>query len=151
MKTAFFNKSLTFYAILASVVLVSTTVFQSYAQSSHLSFESYTIAIALIFFAIGFVITKGSVNRTEEEVSSASQESVNFEELSVRENEILHLIVAGHSNKEIASQIFVSLSTVKTHIYSIYKKMHVNSRPQLMLKVIKTKDFHTKVLGDNPT
>ncbi|WP_235296236.1 response regulator transcription factor [Portibacter marinus] len=48
-----------------------------------------------------------------------------------KEQEIIELILAGHSNKEIASQLFVSLSTVKTHITNIYAKLHVSSRKQL--------------------
>lgn len=50
-----------------------------------------------------------------------------------RENEILELICAGYSNKEIAKTCDIGLSTVKAHIYNLYKKMGVSSRFQAIL------------------
>lgn len=37
----------------------------------------------------------------------------------------------GKSNNEIAEQHFISLSTVKTHINNIYKKLNISSREEL--------------------
>src|SRR5436190_455782 len=48
--------------------------------------------------------------------------------LSEREQEVLGLIAAGYLNKEVADKMNVSVSTIKSHIYSIYQKLHVNSR-----------------------
>jgi LuxR family maltose regulon positive regulatory protein len=50
------------------------------------------------------------------------------EPLSERELEVLALIAAGKSNEEIASSLFVSLSTVKTHINNLYRKLGARSR-----------------------
>lgn len=55
--------------------------------------------------------------------------------ISPREQEIVHLILQGKSNKEIEDVAFISLKTVKNHIYHIYKKMGVNSRLQLINKL----------------
>ncbi len=52
-------------------------------------------------------------------------------QISKREREIIHLICSGKSNKEIEAELFISLQTVKYHIYNIYKKMGVKSRIQL--------------------
>jgi LuxR family transcriptional regulator, maltose regulon positive regulatory protein len=49
---------------------------------------------------------------------------------SERELEVLALIVAGKSNQEIASTLFVSTSTVKTHINNLYRKLGARSRTQ---------------------
>jgi len=54
--------------------------------------------------------------------------------LTAREKEILNLILEGKSNKEIASALFISPSTVKTHIHNIFKKMSVSSRDELIQK-----------------
>ena len=54
--------------------------------------------------------------------------------LSQREIEILRLIVIGLKNKEIASNIFVSPNTVKTHIRNIYGKLCVANRKQAILR-----------------
>ena len=50
------------------------------------------------------------------------------ERLTQKESEILQLIGQGKSNKEIASELFVELSTVKTHINKIYTKLKVKNR-----------------------
>lgn len=50
--------------------------------------------------------------------------------LSKRELEVLHLIAAGLSNQEIAQQLVIAVSTVKSHINHIYSKLSVNSRTQ---------------------
>jgi LuxR family maltose regulon positive regulatory protein len=48
--------------------------------------------------------------------------------ISERELEVLHLIAAGLSNREIAEKLFISLNTVKTHTKNINSKLDVNSR-----------------------
>lgn len=53
--------------------------------------------------------------------------------LSVREREVAELVVAGKSNKEIASILGISESTVKNHITSILKKLGVQDRMELVL------------------
>lgn len=52
--------------------------------------------------------------------------------LTERETEVLRLITEGLSNGDICEQLFVSLSTVKKHIYHIFSKMQVKSRAQLI-------------------
>ena len=54
--------------------------------------------------------------------------------LSDREYEILQLLAKGYSNAEIAQRIFLSLSTIKTHISNLYFKMDVKSRTQAITK-----------------
>jgi len=51
--------------------------------------------------------------------------------LTQQEQKILNHILQDKTNKEIASEIFVSLSTVKTHINNIYKKLNIQSRNEV--------------------
>jgi LuxR family maltose regulon positive regulatory protein len=51
------------------------------------------------------------------------------EPLSERELEVLALVVAGLTNREIAERLFISVGTVKTHVHNIYGKLGVSSRP----------------------
>lgn len=54
--------------------------------------------------------------------------------ISAREQEVLTLLSAGYSNREIADQLSVSESTVKTHLENIYTKLSVNSRIQAITR-----------------
>ncbi|WP_283777954.1 response regulator transcription factor [Flagellimonas spongiicola] len=54
--------------------------------------------------------------------------------LSRQEENIKNLILQGKSNKEIADELFISLSTVKTHITHIYNKLQVTNRRELLSK-----------------
>lgn len=53
--------------------------------------------------------------------------------LSNQERKVLDLILDDRSNKEIAAEMFVSLSTVKTHINNLYRKLNVGSRDEVKL------------------
>ena len=57
-------------------------------------------------------------------------------QLSEREKEILHLMVEGHNYKSIAERSFISYETVRTHVKHIYKKLHVASRSEAVMKAI---------------
>lgn len=56
------------------------------------------------------------------------------EPLSDRELEVLALIAEGHSNREIAEQLFIGVSTVKKHITHIYGKLDVDSRTRALVR-----------------
>jgi DNA-binding CsgD family transcriptional regulator/streptogramin lyase len=52
--------------------------------------------------------------------------------ISQREKEIVLLLLKGKSNKEIEDVLFIAMGTVKNHVYSIYQKIGVKNRAQLM-------------------
>ena len=56
------------------------------------------------------------------------------ETLTEREKEILNLLARGFLYKEIASELFISKDTVKSHIYHIYDKLHVQTRTEALNK-----------------
>src|SRR5215211_2710979 len=56
------------------------------------------------------------------------------EPLSERELEVLQLIAAGKTNRQIATELFVSVGTVKTHINNVYGKLDVHSRTQALAR-----------------
>jgi LuxR family maltose regulon positive regulatory protein len=55
--------------------------------------------------------------------------------LSARECEILALVTDGHKNEEIAKKLYISLDTVKKHLYRAYQKLEVNNRVSAIQKV----------------
>jgi len=56
-------------------------------------------------------------------------------ELSPREREVAHLAAAGHTNKEIAEHLFVSVNTVKKQISAAMRKLGVRSRSALPVRL----------------
>jgi len=57
--------------------------------------------------------------------------------LSDRQTEMLKLLAAGMSNKEIAEQLCLSIRTVKAHMSNIFTKMNVASRSEALVKALK--------------
>jgi DNA-binding NarL/FixJ family response regulator len=56
--------------------------------------------------------------------------------LSEREKEILRLMVEALNYKAIAEKAFISYETVRTHVKNIYKKLHVTSRNEAVMKAL---------------
>jgi len=59
------------------------------------------------------------------------------EPLTAREREVLELVVAGASNKEIARRLYVSENTVKYHLKNILQKLHAHNRAQVVAFALK--------------
>lgn len=59
--------------------------------------------------------------------------------LSEREKEVLQLLVNGYSYKMIASEMFIAIDTVRSHIKKIYEKLQVNSKSEAVAKAFKDK------------
>ena len=57
-----------------------------------------------------------------------------IEPLSEREIEVLHLVAQGFSNREIAEQLFIALSTVKGHNRVIFEKLQVQRRTEAVAR-----------------
>jgi NarL family two-component system response regulator LiaR len=58
-------------------------------------------------------------------------------DLTDREIDILELIVRGLSNSEIGDQLFISRSTVKNHLSSIFAKLNINTRTEAAALAVK--------------
>ncbi len=63
------------------------------------------------------------------------------ERLTSRELEVLKQVAAGKSNKIIASDLFISESTVKTHLLHIFEKLAVNDRTSAVVKGVERGDI----------
>ncbi|NIJ54308.1 response regulator transcription factor [Dyadobacter arcticus] len=109
--------------------------------------EIYAGSIALIFTGLGIWLALKLTNPRvetiviEKEVLVVSDGNFMFNEaemlqlgISKRELEVLQLMADGLSNQEIASRLFVSLNTIKTHSSRLFEKMEVKSRTQAVEK-----------------
>jgi LuxR family maltose regulon positive regulatory protein len=57
-----------------------------------------------------------------------------IEPLTERELEVLRLLASGRSNADMAAELFVEQSTVKTHLIHLYSKLSVHSRTQAVAR-----------------
>lgn len=60
-------------------------------------------------------------------------------EITPREKEVLKLVATGHSTKQIADQLGISIRTVETHRINMLKKMEVNNSAELVRKAFELK------------
>lgn len=107
--------------------------------------EVYIGAIAVLFTGLGvwlaLKLTKPKTVIIEREVHVSLTPDFQLDEtrlnelgISKRELEVLELMAQGCSNQEIATRLFVSLNTVKTHSSRLFEKLDVNRRTQAIEK-----------------
>jgi len=65
------------------------------------------------------------------------QPELPYEELTVREREVLQLAAGGLSNKEIAVRLTISEKTAKNHTANIFSKLQVNDRTQAVVLALR--------------
>ncbi|HEV7183598.1 MAG: response regulator transcription factor [Leifsonia sp.] len=73
------------------------------------------------FVLDAFGVAAGELAETTEEL----------DRLSAREREVMRLIARGHSYKEVAADLFISIKTVETHVSAVLRKLQLSSRHEL--------------------
>ena len=99
-----------------------------------LPIEIYIGMIAALFAALGIWAGLRLVSRSDDQPPkpdfAVDPSAILRHGISKREYEVLELIAQGLSNQEIADKLFVSTSTVKTHISNIYSKLDARRRTE---------------------
>ena len=80
--------------------------------------------------------------RIPPDVAAKLAERISSSELTQRELEVLQLIVAGQSNKQIGSNLSITEGTVKAHINSILGKLGVNDRTHAVTEALRRGIVH---------
>jgi ATP/maltotriose-dependent transcriptional regulator MalT len=70
--------------------------------------------------------------RRQESQPDVAQPAIN--PLTARELQVLQLIAQGQSNSEIAQELVIAVSTVKSHINKIFNKLNVSNRTQALVR-----------------
>ncbi|MFK7771430.1 MAG: response regulator transcription factor [Saprospiraceae bacterium] len=127
------------FGLLATALLLLVKVSQYSILTHNLSNEIWIGVFALLFLGFGVMISQIYFRQKQQPL--VSEDSKNeppqlnlkkIEELNIskREYEVLGLIDKGFSNQEIASQLFISESTVKTHVSNLLSKLDAKRRTQ---------------------
>lgn len=82
------------------------------------------------------------INQSNQSHHSFSQIPTAFAELTPRELDVAKLVAVGSTNQEIAQQLYICESTVKTHINSIFNRLNIKNRSQLAI-------YANSALGEN--
>ncbi|MEP3207974.1 MAG: response regulator transcription factor [Maribacter sp.] len=114
--------------ILALLVLFQLSKYTLVSGDSNI--EIIMAAVAIIFFSIGIYLNKRSLHKNVLPDSEIDLEKIDALDLSKREYEVLKEISLGLSNKEIGDKLFVSESTIKTHVSNILVKLDAKRRTQ---------------------
>lgn len=90
--------------------------------------------LIFIVVTLAFVWHKSRINHLTLKLKTETEMKRLFTKykISCREKEIIGLILKGKSNKDIEDKLFISLKTVKSHIYNIYQKLGVKNRLELI-------------------
>ena len=112
---------------------IELTVYLSSPFTQYVLFISLGLILAAAATLSFFIKRKQkpqiqSINGSEIDLTDLSDHF----SLTKREQEIIFLVFSGKTNKEIEKELFISLKTVKSHLYNLYQKLDVQNRLQLI-------------------
>jgi len=98
------------------------------------STEIYIAVLAAAFTGVGIWIGSRLSRRLDTRPFARNDRVIETLGLTPREIEVLERLAAGDSNQEMADRLFVSTSTIKTHLVHVYQKLDVSRRTQAVQK-----------------
>ncbi len=115
--------------------LLSPHLFQAYANAQYTwQLHQDCRQLQQSLDRLGTIVIADQKSIPERAVTS--QTFLELPELSQRENEVLALVLQGRTNKAIAIQLDISISTIRKHLEHIYHKLGVQSRTEAIAQVL---------------
>ena len=124
------KKTVLIFSLLIIAILALFQISKFSLITGTLNIEIFIAVIAVIFFFIGIYINKKSLNKAKVSSSEINYKKIKELEITEREYEVLKKISEGLSNKEIAETLFLSESTIKTHVSNLLVKLNAKRRTQ---------------------
>jgi len=121
--------------VFSALILALILLFQisSYSiRSGNLKIEMIIAIVAVIFLVIGIYINKKSLHKNKTPSTKIDRNKIIELEITNREYEVLKGIAEGLSNKEIGDKLYLSESTIKTHVSNLLVKLNAKRRTQAL-------------------
>ncbi|HWV73639.1 MAG TPA: response regulator transcription factor [Pseudosphingobacterium sp.] len=145
-------KHIVFYGLIMAILVFALKWLQWRFLIVDNAIDIYIGLVAVFFTALGIWVAKQLIKPKtqtviiEKEVFISQTEAFTVNEIELkrlnlnsREYEILQLLAKGYSNKDISENLFLSISTIKTHVSNLYVKMDIKSRTQAIEKAKRLK------------
>jgi NarL family two-component system response regulator LiaR len=138
------RRTIIIYGLSMAALLGLLKYFEYQFYVRDMPMEIYVGAIAVLFTAVGIWaglrLTRPKVIQQIVEAPAAFElDKTNLQKLGIsrREYEVLELLAAGLSNQEIADKLFISMSTVKTHVSNVLAKLDASRRTEAIARAKK--------------
>ena len=126
------KKTILVFALLILAILLLFQVSKYATLYGSINTELVIGIFAIIFFFLGIYLNKRSLQKAALAPNEIDHRKIKQLEISEREYEVLIGISEGLSNKEIGEKLFVSESTVKTHVSNLLLKLNAKRRTQAL-------------------
>jgi len=124
------KKTILVFGLLILAILLLFQFSKYTLTTGNISIEVVVSVIALTFFFIGIYINKKSLHKSASNSTEIDENKIKELEITTREYEVLKFISDGLSNKEIGEKLFLSESTIKTHVSNLLLKLNAKRRTQ---------------------
>lgn len=127
------------FGLIASLLLLLLQLSKFSFMINSFNSEIVITIFAVLFLGFGFLASRVMLKKKKADNSIITQEPIidqsKIKELGIskREYEVLQKIEAGLSNQEIAQTLFISESTVKTHVSNLLLKLDARRRTQAVI------------------
>ena len=119
-------------AVLILAVLLLLQLSSYSIQSGNLSLELAIVVIAAMGIAVGIFISRHHMSKPPTPSEEINFEKIKELKLTDREYQVLQKISEGLSNKEIGEHLYLSESTIKTHVSNLLVKLDAKRRTQAL-------------------
>jgi len=146
------SRHLLLYGTLMAVMVFALKWLQWKYLITDYSLDIYVGLIAVFFTLLGLwvatqlarpkirtVVVEKEVYLTPPEEFSVNETELKKLNLTSREHEVLQLLTQGYSNAEIGEKLFLSVSTIKTHVSNLFVKLDVKNRVRAVEKARRLK------------
>ena len=133
------------FGLLAACLIVLMQLGKYSLLTRRMSDELFFTLFAVLFLSFGYVVSryinkqKVAISPNMNGVNSIDEQKIAELKISKREYEVLELITSGCSTLEISDKLFISESTVKSHVSSLLNKLDAKRRTQALKKA---KELH---------